>query len=249
MSKTKSFIRKFKDNLFVFFFTPLTQLLFKVLYYTYTFEEINPHHMTKARLHGQFSGAFLLGCWHEQFVGCCMIQKGRPFQILASQSSFGRVMGQVMKSFGYHPVYGSQTRNGKDKGGKQARKHLIAGIEKGYPVGFTIDGSIGPPRICKPGIIVMAEKTSSMILPSAAIYSSYWELQTWDRLKIPKPFARIAVSYGTPYLISTPLNSITLELETKKLADLINEQELIARQYMETGIVTNGFALSRSRTH
>ena len=29
--------------------------------------------------------------------------------------------------------------------------------------------------------------------------SSYWTLKTWDKLKIPKPFSTITVSFGEKY--------------------------------------------------
>jgi lysophospholipid acyltransferase (LPLAT)-like uncharacterized protein len=32
-------------------------------------------------------------------------------------------------------------------------------------------------------------------------YSSAWQLKTWDKMLIPKPFSKVAVLYGEPYQV------------------------------------------------
>ena len=39
------------------------------------------------------------------------------------------------------------------------------------------------------------------IVPITANASAEWRLPTWDRMRIPKPFARVHVVFGTPILL------------------------------------------------
>ena len=141
-------------------------------------------------------GAYVLACWHEHLVMASMAQKGVPFKPLASRSLSGRLMAYVLNRFGFDCVYGSQNRNGKNKGGAESRMVLKELMEQGSPSAFTVDGSTGPRRYVKPGVVWLARETGAHILPVAAVADRYWEFNTWDRLKLPKPFAKIHVVYG-----------------------------------------------------
>lgn len=60
----------------------------------------------------------------------------------------------------------------------------------------TPDGPRGPARVVKPGVLAAARRSRAPILPVAAGANSAWELRSWDRLLIPRPFARVRIAYG-----------------------------------------------------
>ncbi|MEZ4742443.1 MAG: DUF374 domain-containing protein [Bdellovibrionota bacterium] len=134
-------------------------------------------------------------------------QRGVPFHPSVSRSSSGKIVAYVCRKFGYFPILGSADREGMDKGGTKALFTMLRSLKKGNPVAITVDGSIGPRRIVKPGIIDLARKTGANILPVYCVCTKYWELNTWDRLKIPKPFSNITIHYGHP---------VTIDKETKR---------------------------------
>ena len=47
-----------------------------------------------------------------------------------------------------------------------------------------------------PGAVVAAYRTGALIAPIRAQASRSWRLRSWDRFLIPKPFARVRVSFG-----------------------------------------------------
>jgi hypothetical protein len=47
-----------------------------------------------------------------------------------------------------------------------------------------------------PGAAVAAQRTGALIAPIRAQASRAWRLRSWDRFLIPKPFARVRVSFG-----------------------------------------------------
>ncbi len=202
------------------------------LYRTYRVEQIGTEYRKKAQ---QFhpKASFLLSCWHEHLIACSFAQRGLRLRPLVSRSFTGRLVAYVYEKFGFHPVHGSQKRNGRDKGGKEARLILLDSLADGYCCGITVDGSVGPRRKVKPGVVSMSSKSGAMILPVANVASRYWELDTWDRLKIPKPFSHIIVAYGRP--ISVPADTGKDQFHTlqTEVQQEINQAETYAQTHLQ----------------
>jgi lysophospholipid acyltransferase (LPLAT)-like uncharacterized protein len=175
--------------------------LFKLLYLSCRIKYLDEHGK-QIPIPQSLDSSCLVSVWHEQVVLIVLTQKGIPFRPMISRSSHGRFIGYICSKFGYFPLYGSENRNGKDKGGASALFGALKALKKGKPVALTVDGSTGPRRYVKQGIIDLARKTQSPIVPVACYSDSFWELNTWDRLKIPKPFSSITVKYGAAINIS-----------------------------------------------
>ena len=69
----------------------------------------------------------------------------------------------------------------------------------------------GPAHEVKPGIIDMARRAGVPIVPYVPVPESCWTFNSWDRFRLPKPFSKIYVYYGAPYLIApqTPFAAFT----------------------------------------
>ncbi|NGX43438.1 MAG: hypothetical protein K940chlam7_01735 [Chlamydiae bacterium] len=66
---------------------------------------------------------------------------------------------------------------------------------------ITPDGPRGPIYKVKPGIAIAAQKTGASVIPMSWSTNKYWELPTWDKLMLPKPFSTINVTLGEPISI------------------------------------------------
>jgi len=143
------------------------------------------------------------------------------------------MIGRALTWLGFVVVYGSQKRNGKEKGGKEAKESLLRQLKNGNIASLTVDGSIGPRRFCKPGAIKLARETGTHIIPCATVASSFWQLKTWDKLQIPKPFSRIILNFGEG--LEVPKNLMDSEfLEFQLLiGEKINEAEKTALNYLD----------------
>ena len=85
----------------------------------------------------------------------------------------------------------------------------------------TPDGPRGPRHSIGDGAIALAHKAQAPVLIVNYIPRSYWQLQSWDRFVIPKPFSSIDF-----YLKTVSLEGMTLEeakrfLQHKMLAHTV----------------------------
>ena len=53
-----------------------------------------------------------------------------------------------------------------------------------------------------PGVVAAAQRGAAVIVPVHARADRAWRLNSWDRFLIPKPGARVTVSYGRPFEVS-----------------------------------------------
>lgn len=188
----------------IFFFSRALYLVMRALKATYRIERIQEENFDAASGYSQ-NGVPMLAMWHEYSVPVILGEVGRKYRPLASRSSSGRIAGYVLTKLGYWPAYGSSTRDGKAKGGKEVRSEVVDTMAQGYSPAFTVDGSIGPRRVCKAGVVSIAKKTGNAIIPVASVSSNIWVLKTWDRMQIPKPFAKVLIIYGSP--VQVPANA------------------------------------------
>jgi hypothetical protein len=78
-----------------------------------------------------------------------------------------------------------------------------------------VDGPKGPPRVVKPGLILLAQKAGASICPTYVLYENPWVFNSWDRFMIPKPFSRATIRFGP--LEPTPEEMTAEEFEEIRL--------------------------------
>lgn len=101
-----------------------------------------------------------------------------------------------------------------------ALKEMIARLktEKEVLV-ITPDGPRGPRYEVKPGTVIAARAASAWVIPLSWRANRVWELKTWDRLMIPKPFSTIKIQFGSHIVVEENLGEAILKLQ-KSLQDL-----------------------------
>ena len=93
----------------------------------------------------------------------------------------------------------------------QALREVVRHVEeKKYMVIITPDGPRGPRYEIKPGLALTALETQAYVIPLNWEAKHYWELKTWDRLRLPKPFTIIKVMFESPIRLNHP-STISLE--------------------------------------
>lgn len=163
-------------------------------------------------------GRVIFASWHQRIFGGFYGPKlfDRPFCIMMSRSRDGEFVAKIIQRIGgWIPIRGSSSR-----GGAPALHAMIKSILK-YQVGVLIvDGPTGPPRVVKPGVIALAQKTHAAISLGLISYEHSWEFNSWDRFMIPKPFSRVLIRFSHPYPVSQQTNdeqfeALRLDLEEK----------------------------------
>jgi hypothetical protein len=131
--------------------------------------------------------------WHGQMLPLLWWHRRRGIAILISEHGDGEIIARIARGLGYELVRGSSSR-----GAERALLESIRLASSGEPVAITPDGPRGPARTFAAGALLVSHRSGAPILPVAASASRAWQLRSWDRFMIPKPFARITIAYGVP---------------------------------------------------
>lgn len=135
---------------------------------------------------------FLL--WHEVLLPLLWQHRHQGIVIVVSEAREGQYLAEFAQSLGYGAVRGSSRR-----GAARALLGAVRELQAGHAVAFTPDGPTGPRREFKPGVVAAAQRGGGTVVPLHAEASRAWRLSSWDRFVIPKPAARVQISYGRPF--------------------------------------------------
>lgn len=138
----------------------------------------------------------ILMLWHNDLAFTpCVLYKYAPdflYAALISKSRDGELISAVVESY-----KAGRAIRVPHQGRHNALHELIKQInEQKEIVIITPDGPRGPRHELKPGVAMAAIETGASVVPLSWESSSFWELPTWDKLKIPKPFSTISVTFG-----------------------------------------------------
>jgi lysophospholipid acyltransferase (LPLAT)-like uncharacterized protein len=129
--------------------------------------------------------------WHNRIPIATYFWRNRGIVVMSSRSFDSEYIARFIQRFGYGAARGSSTR-----GGKAALIQMIRAVRAGKSAAFTVDGPRGPMYEAKPGAVLLAAKSNAALLPFSISLNRYWQLPSWDKIQIPKPFARVVVVIG-----------------------------------------------------
>src|SRR5439155_25040003 len=85
----------------------------------------------------------------------------------------------------------------------QGTREMLAWAEQGRHLAITPDGPRGPAEAVKPGLYYLAERTGRRVVPIGMGTRPAWVFRSWDRFRVPQPFARVCVTHGAPIAFDT----------------------------------------------
>ena len=189
----------------------LVWIIVRNLVKSYKFKVIGLENIEKAKVLNP-KRSYVFSVWHGQVLsGMSYHAWTEPFLTLSSRSKDGDYAAYVAQKMNFVAIRGSSRKKNKDKGGKEAMMQYIDGLKAGMSAGITVDGPKGPYHECKIGIVVIAAQSGAPILPMICLPNSYWQFNSWDKFKVPKPFTTINILFGEPMLI--PAESTPEQLE------------------------------------
>ena len=150
--------------------------------------------------------------WHNRIFASVYYLQNRRIVVMTSQSFDGEYIARFIQRFGFGAVRGSSTR-----GGVNALVKMIRLMRQNLPMCFTVDGPKGPAGVAKTGAILLAKKTASPVLPFLVEVEKFWTIGSWDKLQIPKPFARARVFYGEPVRVKTDADDAEIADKQREL--------------------------------
>ncbi|HLA96260.1 MAG TPA: lysophospholipid acyltransferase family protein [Pyrinomonadaceae bacterium] len=152
--------------------------------------------------------------WHDRIFAGTYFLRDLGIVVLTSKSFDGEYIARFLTRFGFGTVRGSSSR-----GGVRGLVEMIRLMKQGLPMAFTVDGPRGPRYEAKSGPVMLAKKTGHPMLPFVVECKSFWTVNSWDRLQIPKPFTRASVFFAEPIYVDPDaddslIESKRLELQT-----------------------------------
>jgi lysophospholipid acyltransferase (LPLAT)-like uncharacterized protein len=223
---------KLRRRLLYLFAKPLLKTLLKVLWLTCRVKPVIGEEYARQVIE---NGKPVIPCyWHQHHIFGLwyMLQlrkRGLKVGFLISPSRDGEVPAKIAESWGLRAIRGSSTRTGA-----RALKELYEIITReGISPVNTSDGPTGPIHKFKPGAIMLSQMSGAPILPISWSASRYWQLSSWDRFIIPKPFSRVAIAVGEPRYVDRQLGITELEPIQHELEQTLQSLEQRASETLK----------------
>jgi lysophospholipid acyltransferase (LPLAT)-like uncharacterized protein len=174
-------------------------------------------------------GHYLYAVWHENLLYALYKYSRSNFCVLISHHADGQLLTEIGRYLRLKLVRGSTSR-GSVEG---LRKMIRVGL--GNHLALAVDGPKGPRRQVQPGVIYMASRTGLPIIPAGFGFDSPWRTRTWDRMALPRPFAR-CVAISAPRIIVPPnLDKAGIELYRQRLQVDLEEVSDLAEGWAHRG--------------
>jgi lysophospholipid acyltransferase (LPLAT)-like uncharacterized protein len=187
---------------------PLAALLIRLLGLTLRYEDLAEPGVTPGYA---IPGPTVFAFWHRSLLACAHRFRSLDIAILISPSFDGELIARTVELLGFRAIRGSSSR-----GGAAGLRNMQLAYAAGHRCAFTADGPRGPAFVAKPGAAQLANSvpapssaapprpggTPSGTPPSGtwlgcfyALPDRAWQLRSWDRFLIPKPFSRVVLTW------------------------------------------------------
>lgn len=197
-----SLAKKISRALALLFVPFLGSILIRFLYYTNKKKFYAPKELSQETL--------IFACWHGELLMLPYFykryRKTPHAKVLISPHFDGELISRTIKYFGLGTLAGSS-----DKNPARVLLQAIKSLKEGYDIGITPDGPKGPRHEVADGVIVMAQKTNTKIVLIEIKPTKFWQLNSWDRFIIPKPFGTLN------YYATSELDISGMELEEARV--------------------------------
>lgn len=189
----------------------LFDLLIRLWSRTWRFEVVEGEETLDEVVHGRAPVVFCF--WHNRIVPAAgllvrrVAPAGKDVTLMSSASRDGELSARFVPRHGGRVVRGSSTR-----GGTHALRSVLRLIKQHGTSPILIpDGPKGPVYEFKSGVLGLSQMSGASIFCMGFAASSSWTVGTWDRMLIPRPFARVAVAVAPPYPVERGLSEEELE--------------------------------------
>lgn len=141
----------------------------------------------------QLPGPSIYVFWHRSLLACAHRFRHLKIAILISHSFDGELIARTVERLGFLAIRGSSSR-----AGASGLRNLQRAYEQGHICAITADGPRGPAMIAKPGAAQLAALVNAQQIGAFyALPVRAWQLRSWDRFFIPKPFSRVLIAWPT----------------------------------------------------
>lgn len=183
-----------RDRVFVAVVGWMVATALRLVYATLRVSWEDPHDVLGAFERGQ---RVVWATWHDGIVLLPLMvvrvaPRLRP-RVVLSWHRDGEVAAQAVRRFGVRVTRGSATR-----GWTGAVRGMLAAHARGEDLVVVPDGPRGPRHEAKEGVVQLARATRLPVVAIGIAAAPARRLRSWERLLVPRPFARVMLVLGAP---------------------------------------------------
>ena len=176
--------KRFFRKLGLIFIPPMLYIVMRLFWFTYR----KKYHFIDKPIEGQCMAI----TWHsELLVSPQVYRKLRKKQLtsaIIAQHHDGELIARTLKVLNIMALRGSSRR-----GAKSVLINAIKALKDGYSVMITPDGPKGPRYSMNDGAVALALRAKLPLMVVNYKPHSYWQVPSWDRFIIPKPFTTLEI--------------------------------------------------------
>jgi lysophospholipid acyltransferase (LPLAT)-like uncharacterized protein len=130
--------------------------------------------------------------WHSELLIAPQVyrklRKKQKTAAIIAQHHDGEIIARTLNFLKILPLRGSSRR-----GAKAVLIAAIKALKEGYSVMITPDGPKGPRYNMSDGAVALALRSNLPLMVVNYQANSFWQLNSWDKFVIPKPFTTLNI--------------------------------------------------------
>jgi len=181
----------------------------KLLWFTYR----KKYHFIDEPIEGQCMAV----TWHAELLISPQVyrklRKSQKTSAIIAQHYDGELIARTLALLNISPLRGSSRR-----GAKSVLINAIKSLKEGNSIMITPDGPKGPRYSMSDGAVALALRSKLPLMVVNYKASSFWQLKSWDKFVIPKPFASLDIYHQIVKVEGMDKSSAKLYLSEKMQA-------------------------------
>jgi len=155
----------------------------------------------------------LAALWHESALCAAGLYRDHGVHVAVSRSRDGEHIAAVLAKLGF----GESLRGSSSRGGAEALRGVLRALDDGAVVAVLVDGPRGPAHVAKSGVVAAAKLAGVPILPVMIAARPCLRFASWDRMKLPLPFARVCLDYADRMRVAREASDAEVEATRAEL--------------------------------
>ena len=204
--------KEFKRKLGVIFIPVLIFVVMKLLWFTYR----KKYHFIDEPIQDQCIAV----TWHSELLISPQVykklRKKQKTSAIIAQHYDGELIARTLGFLGITPLRGSSR-----KGAKAVLIAAINALKNGSSVMITPDGPKGPRYSMSDGAVALALRSDLPIMIVNYKAKNFWQLGSWDKFVIPKPFTKLDIYHQVSTLTNMKKEEAKEQLLTQMLTHAI----------------------------
>lgn len=140
----------------------------------------------------------VVALFHETVLLAPYVVRALKPITIVNRSESGTLIAGILRRMGFQVIRGGSSRGTSRH--KEVLKDLAVSLnrQREIPVFIAVDGSHGPVRVVKPGVVALARRANAPLFLCFAASTPSLRFPSWDGTRFPVPFSRVIIRFHGP---------------------------------------------------